>query len=65
MSFLGINYSITVQAAQTIEETKWLLEKVDTVDFVLGVVGWIELDTDEDSFLESACCDRSSSKASN
>jgi len=46
----GIQYTIAVQAAQSIEETKWLLNVVEDVDYVLGVVGWLDMDTDHAHF---------------
>lgn len=51
ISSLGINYTIAVQAAQSVDETRWLLHKVEHVNFVLGVVGWLDLDTDPDRFI--------------
>ena len=38
-----IDGSIAVQAAQTQEETLWLLELAQQNDFIKGVVGWIDL----------------------
>lgn len=35
--------SIAVQARQTLEETRWLLELAAHNDFVKGVVGWVDL----------------------
>jgi L-fuconolactonase len=35
--------SIAVQARQSIEETRWLLELAGNYDFIKGVVGWIDL----------------------
>src|SRR5690554_4872045 len=46
----GIQSSIVVQAAETVEETMYLLELVENVEFVAGVVGWIDLDTDATTF---------------
>lgn len=39
--------SIAVQARQSIEETWWLLELGSKYDFIKGVVGWIDLCSDE------------------
>ncbi|RPH92587.1 MAG: amidohydrolase [Calditrichaeota bacterium] len=39
--------SIAVQARQTIEETRRLLQLADAHDFILGVVGWVELCSDQ------------------
>jgi L-fuconolactonase len=35
--------TIAVQARQTLTETKWLLELAEAHSFVLGVVGWVDL----------------------
>lgn len=35
--------SVAVQARQTLEETRWLLELADRSSKILGVVGWVEL----------------------
>lgn len=39
----GFGGCIAVQARQTIEETRWLLELADSATFVLAVLGWVEL----------------------
>jgi L-fuconolactonase len=39
----GVNAVISVQASQTIEETRWLLELAGANDFIKGVVGWAPL----------------------
>ena len=39
----GVNGSIAVQARQTVEETRWLLELSAQNDFIQGVVGWVPL----------------------
>lgn len=39
-SFAG---SVAVQARQTLEETRWLLELADHTPTILGVVGWVDL----------------------
>jgi L-fuconolactonase len=36
----GIAGAVAVQARQTLEETRWLLELAEKHDFLLGVVGW-------------------------
>ncbi len=38
---------VAVQARQSLEETRWLLELADQFDFVRGVVGWVELRSDK------------------
>jgi L-fuconolactonase len=35
--------SVAVQARQTLEETRWLLELADSAPWILGVVGWVDL----------------------
>lgn len=39
----GFNGSIAVQARQTLEETRWLLELASAHSFIQGVVGWVDL----------------------
>ena len=39
--------SIVVQARQTLEETRWLLELADISPSLLGVVGWVDLCSSE------------------
>jgi len=39
----GFDACVAVQARQTLEETRWLLELADRHDFVAGVVGWVDL----------------------
>ena len=39
----GIDGVVSVQARQTIEETRWLLELAERNDFIRGVVGWVPL----------------------
>jgi len=39
----GFNGAIAVQARQTLEETRWLLERAASSSHVLGVVGWVDL----------------------
>ncbi len=39
----GFQGCIAVQARQTIEETRWLLELAASSPFMLGVVGWVDL----------------------
>lgn len=40
---LGITGSVAVQARQSLEESRWLLELADADPFVKGVVGWVDL----------------------
>ncbi len=39
--------SIAVQARQSLEETRWLLKLAGEYDFIKGVVGWVDLCSDE------------------
>jgi L-fuconolactonase len=39
----GFQKCVAVQARQTLEETRWLLELAASTPFVLGVVGWVDL----------------------
>jgi L-fuconolactonase len=43
MAVAGISGSVAVQARQTVEETRWLLELAGQNDFIKGVVGWVPL----------------------
>jgi L-fuconolactonase len=40
---VGIDGVISVQARQTLEETRWLLELAEQNKFIKGVVGWVPL----------------------
>src|ERR1700722_9249241 len=47
---------ITVQARQTLAETRWLLDLARSHDVVRGVVGWVALtDPKVDRYLEDFC----------
>ena len=49
----GVDGTVAVQARQTVEETRWLLEIAATHDVIRGVVGWVPLvDTDIERELE-------------
>ncbi len=39
----GFDGCVAVEARQTIEETRWLLELAASSPFILGVVGWVDL----------------------
>ena len=39
----GIAGTVAVQARQSLEETRWLLELADGHGFIRGVVGWVDL----------------------
>jgi L-fuconolactonase len=40
---IGLDGCIAVQARQTLEETRWLLELAEKRAFIKGVVGWVDL----------------------
>ena len=39
----GFDGSVAVQAPQTLEETRWLLQLADKAPTIKGVVGWVDL----------------------
>jgi len=39
----GFDGSVVVQARQSMEETRWLLEQAEKYDYIKGVVGWVDL----------------------
>jgi L-fuconolactonase len=43
----GFDASIAVQARQSLEETRWLLALADEHLFIAGVVGWVDLQSDD------------------
>ena len=47
MQRAGVGACIAVQARQTLEETRWLLELADRNPCIAGVVGWIDLQSDD------------------
>lgn len=47
MSRVSIDACVAVQARQTLEETRWLLELADANSFVAGVIGWVDLQADD------------------
>ncbi len=48
----GVAQTILVQAAQTADETEFLLQLTEETDFVAGVIGWFDL---EDENFPAAC----------
>ena len=42
----GFDGSVAVQARQTLDETRWLLELAKRYSFIRGVVGWVDLCSD-------------------
>lgn len=47
MTRAGITRTIVVQAAETESETDFLLDLAANTDFIAGVVGWLNLDSDD------------------
>jgi L-fuconolactonase len=43
LAALGFDGCVAVQARQSLEETRWLLELAERHPFILGVVGWVDL----------------------
>lgn len=43
----GFNHVVAVQARQTLEETRWLLELADQNPLIAGVVGWVDLQSND------------------
>ena len=39
----GVRRTVLVQASNSLEETRWLLELADRHPFIAGVVGWVDL----------------------
>ena len=42
----GVEKTILVQASNSLEETRWLLELAEQNSFIAGVVGWVDLSAD-------------------
>jgi L-fucono-1,5-lactonase len=47
MSDAGVEACIAVQARQSLEETRWLLELAGANTFIAGVVGWVDLQRED------------------
>ena len=47
LSTTAFDGTIAVQARQTLEETRWLLDLADRYPFIKGVVGWVDLRSDD------------------
>lgn len=43
----GFDACIAVQARQTLEETRWLLQLAASSPFILGLVGWVDLQCED------------------
>jgi L-fuconolactonase len=44
---VGVDGCVAVQARQTLEESRWLLELADKSPFIKGVVGWVDLQSEK------------------
>jgi L-fuconolactonase len=54
----GVGGAVTVQARQTLEETRWLLELARHCDAIRGVVGWVPIaDSDFEFSLQGLAAD--------
>jgi L-fuconolactonase len=58
MDRAGVSAAIAVQARQTLDETRWLLDLAREHRFIRGVVGWIDLRADVDAQLAEFSEDR-------
>jgi L-fuconolactonase len=47
LSRCGVEHTILVQASNSVEETRWLLNLADQDSFIAGVVGWVDLQADD------------------
>jgi L-fuconolactonase len=45
---IGFSGSVVVQARQSVEETRWLLQLAEENSFIKGVVGWVDLRSEND-----------------
>jgi L-fuconolactonase len=43
----GVDKTVLVQASNSVEETRWLLSLSDQYPFIAGVVGWVDLMSDD------------------
>jgi L-fuconolactonase len=43
----GVNKTVLVQASNSVEECRWLLSLADEHPFIAGVVGWVDLASDD------------------
>lgn len=46
LSTSGVSKTVLVQAAESVEETEFMLSLADKTDFVAGVVGWLDMESD-------------------
>jgi L-fucono-1,5-lactonase len=50
----GIDACVAVQVRQTLDETRWMLQLAEQYSFIAGVVGWVDLQSDDlDAQIES------------
>jgi len=47
MDGAAVDACVAVQARQTLDETRWLLELADAHPFVAGVIGWVDLQAED------------------
>lgn len=47
ISGIGVTGTVAVQARQNIRETRWLLEMAEAFPFIKGVVGWVDLRSED------------------
>ena len=47
MAGAAVDACVAVQARQTLDETRWLLELADAHPFVAGVIGWVDLQAED------------------
>jgi L-fuconolactonase len=47
MDRAGVDACVAIQARQSLEETRWLLELADAHPFITGVVGWVDLQSED------------------
>jgi L-fuconolactonase len=47
MDRAGVDACVAIQARQSLEETRWLLELADTYPYISGVVGWVDLQSED------------------
>jgi L-fuconolactonase len=47
MQAAGVDAAVAVQARQTLEETRWLLELAKNTNVICGVVGWADIAADD------------------
>jgi L-fuconolactonase len=52
----GVKQTVLVQASNSVAESRWLLELADENSFIAGVVGWVDLTSEEiDAQLDELC----------